>query len=116
MGVESPSTKRAFGSSIWARHRFSNFYVPWICTLGLREARWLPEIPHLVRSFSIKLNLNPQTPLCAIGQLLSPFLSVLNSFHYNDFFSLSVYLTGPENLAVEAMVCELSFVSGSLAC
>lgn len=33
-----------------------------------------------------------------------------------EFFCSSVYFTGPENLAVEAMVCELSFVFGSLEC
>lgn len=32
-----------------------------------------------------------------------------------DFFLL-VYFTGPENLAIEAMVCELSFIFGNLEC
>lgn len=95
------------------------FYVPWIHILDPRELRWLPEIPHLVRSFFIKLNLNPQISLCATGQLPSLFFfSVLNSFNYNDFiimmFCLSIYSTGPENLAAEAKVCVLSFVFGSL--
>lgn len=88
MGIESPSTERALGpwSSVWIRHGFSNFYVPWTCTLGLREARWLPETPHLIRSFFIKLNLNPQTSLHATSQFPSPLLSVLNSFHYNYYW------------------------------
>lgn len=43
---------------------------------------------------------------------LTHFIAIIIDF----FFCLSVYFTGPENLAVEAMVCELSFIFGNLEC